>query len=175
VLVTSQTTDYTDSKVYKIKEAKTTGLMLKTGAFSTDRSEMPELAILNRNILFAAHASDEKQGAHLIIMNTPDKDQMVEGVAFMGFGQQGNDGRYPINFHMNQNIGGTYISKNLILNSYQRCIVIHGTNNAVLADNVAYNVQGHCYMTEDGSEVGNVFKRNLGAFVIQSLRCWMVH
>ena len=32
-----------------------------------------------------------------------------------------------------------------------------------VSDNIAYNTMGHCFMTEDGGEVDNVFQGNLGA------------
>lgn len=58
---------------------------------------------------------------------------------------------------------GSVVSKNLIRNSNQRCVVVHGTDNLVVEDNVAYNTAGHCFMTEDGIEQGNEFLYNLGA------------
>ena len=42
---------------------------------------------------------------------------------------------------------------------------MHGTNNVLLENNVAYDAFGHCYVLEDGSENGNTFKYNLGAGV----------
>ena len=55
------------------------------------------------------------------------------------------------------------MSKNSIIDSNQRCIVVHGTHNLTVADNVAFETRGHCYMTEDGGEFDNVFSGNLGA------------
>ena len=46
----------------------------------------------------------------------------------------------------------------------QRCYVMHGTNDVLIEDNVAFDTRGHCYMTEDGTEYGNEFLRNLGAY-----------
>lgn len=48
--------------------------------------------------------------------------------------------------------------------SEQRCIVVHGTNHALIANNVAYDHRGHCFIAaEDGYETDNNFKDNLGA------------
>lgn len=55
------------------------------------------------------------------------------------------------------------MSKNVITNSNQRCVLIHGTNGVTVEDNVAWNTSGHCYATETGSEINNVFKDNLGS------------
>ena len=58
---------------------------------------------------------------------------------------------------------GTIVKKNVITNSLQRCVVIHGTHGVTIDDNVAYKTRGHCYVLEDGSEVDNLFVHNLGA------------
>ncbi len=44
----------------------------------------------------------------------------------------------------------------------QRCIVIHQSNKVMVEGNIAFGHQGHCFMLEDGVEVGNVFNENLG-------------
>ena len=44
----------------------------------------------------------------------------------------------------------------------QRCIVVHGTSNMTIDSNVAFQTAGHCFIVEEGSEVGNTFVRNLG-------------
>lgn len=58
---------------------------------------------------------------------------------------------------------GSTVSKNLIRESNQRCIVVHGTHYLNIESNVAYDTFGHCFMTEDGQEQYNVFRDNLGA------------
>ena len=55
------------------------------------------------------------------------------------------------------------IEKNLILDSNQRCVVIHGTHNTTVSENVAFRTAGHCFMTEDGGEMDNHFVGNIGA------------
>lgn len=64
---------------------------------------------------------------------------------------------------------GSVVSKNLIRYSNQRCIVVHRTNNLLLDGNVAYDTFGHCFMTEDGAEQGNVFRNNLGALTRRAI------
>ena len=49
--------------------------------------------------------------------------------------------------------------------STQRGYVIHHTNDVKLNDNVAFDVVGHCYFLEKGSEMRNVFRHNIGADV----------
>jgi hypothetical protein len=60
-------------------------------------------------------------------------------------------------------VTGSVVSKNLIRESNQRCIVVHRSHNLQIDGNVAYDTFGHCFMTEDGNEKGNTFTNNLGA------------
>lgn len=69
----------------------------------------------------------------------------------------------PIHFHLSGHVTGSYVSKNLIRESNQRCIVVHGTHYLNVEGNVAYDTAGHCFMLEDGQEQYNVFRDNLGA------------
>lgn len=76
----------------------------------------------------------------------------------------------PIHFHMCQDVRGSYVGKNMIRKSNQRCVVVHGTHNLTVSDNIAYDTNGHCYMTEDGGEIDNLFSRNLGALTQEATR-----
>jgi len=127
-----------------------------------------EVATLHRSIVFDADDDDDQNGGgvmggHMIIYHTPTIIQIMEGVEINNFGQQGNIGRYPIHFHMSLDVSGSLISKNVVHNSNQRGYVMHGTHNVQVVDNVAYEVFGHCFFTEDGIESGNRFEHNLGA------------
>lgn len=72
-------------------------------------------------------------------------------------------GRYPVHFHMSESVYGSTIAKNVIYKSNQRCIVVHGSHNVTVSENVAYDTKGHCFMLEDGGEWDNTFSSNLGA------------
>ena len=98
-----------------------------------------------------------------MIFNTPDVAQRLEGVEIRNFGQQGNLGRYPIHFHMSNRVTGSIVRKNVIRESKQRCVVIHGSHDVIIEDNVAFDSYGHCYTLEDGAEMDNQFIGNLGA------------
>jgi hypothetical protein len=39
---------------------------------------------------------------------------------------------------------------------------VHATHNALVQDNVAYDIMGHAFFLEDGIETGNTFDGNLG-------------
>jgi hypothetical protein len=124
-----------------------------------------EVALLSRNIAFQGGSdSNSLQGGHFWVMNTPKVQQYIEGVDFQNFGQQGLLGRYPIHFHFCGDVDGSIVTKNTIRLSNQRCVVVHGTDNLQVVENVAFNTKGHCFMLEDGIETGNEFIRNLGAY-----------
>lgn len=128
-----------------------------------------EVARLSRQVIFEAEADDltreYKLGGHFIVYYTPELNQMLQGVKLVNFGQQGELGRYPIHFHLSGSVAGSEVSKNVIYNSNQRCVVVHGTHDLDITDNVAFETSGHCFITEDGIETGNTFTRNLGASV----------
>lgn len=44
-------------------------------------------------------------------------------------------------------------------------VAIHGTNNLLIKDNVAFDIIGNCFYLEDGVEEYNWFEGNLAAFV----------
>lgn len=57
-----------------------------------------------------------------------------------------------------------HLSSVFVARREHRSYVVHGTNNVLLEDNVAFDSHGHCYITEDGSEEGNSFVNNLSVF-----------
>ena len=74
----------------------------------------------------------------------------------------GELGRYPIHIHLCKN-AYSVIARNTVRHSNQRCVVIHGSHNTTISENVAYDTFGHCYITEDGGELHNKFIRNIGS------------
>ena len=176
ILVTSHTSDYGGHQVREIVEiqAHSDGQQAKIILDSpiipptTRRDSVDfavEVALLSRNIVFEGDSDPNPlHGGHFIVMHTPLVEQHIEGIEFVNFGQQGTLGRYPIHFHMSGDCNGSVVLKNSIRHSKQRAVVIHGTDNVEVRENVAFDTQGHGYMTEDGIERGNRFIRNLAAF-----------
>lgn len=135
-----------------------------------------EVAVLTRNIVFESvqdgpstggHAN--LHGGHLIVYHTPRVAQKIEGVQVKGFGQQQILGRYPIHFHMSGDVDGSVVRNNAVVDSNQRCYVIHGTHRVRVENNVAFGSFGHCFILEDGVEEDNHFVGNLGALVRHQL------
>jgi hypothetical protein len=74
-------------------------------------------------------------------------------------------GRYPIHFHLLGNCPSCYVRASSFYHSFYRCVAIHGTNQALVTENVAYDVTGYCYYLEDGVEENNTLSFNLAAHV----------
>lgn len=173
ILITPHTRVWNENQVRTIKSITQSGrfalLELNSPILRpTTVSESPdfavEVALLSRNIVFQGGPDTNTQhGGHFMVMHTPTVVQRIEGVDFQKFGQQGTLGRYPIHFHFCNDVPGSVVAKNTIRQSNQRCVVVHGTNQLRIEENVAFDTKGHCYITEDGMEINNQFIRNLGA------------
>ncbi|HRX19201.1 MAG TPA: G8 domain-containing protein [Gemmatimonadales bacterium] len=123
--------------------------------------ERAEVALLTRNIVIRGDASsDGGFGGHVISL--AGGTMRVEGVELYRMGQAGVIARYPLHWHMAGSVPGQYVRNNSIWRTNQRCITIHGTDDAEASGNVCYDHQGHGYFLEDGSESGNLIVGNLG-------------
>lgn len=173
ILITSHTRVWNEHQVRQIKSiTKMPGSIAiqlnETIVRPTTFVEAPdfatEIALLSRNVLIQGGSDPSPwHGGHFMVHHTPMQPQLIEGVEFRNMGQQSLLGRYPIHFHFCDDSSGSSVSKNTIRESNQRCIVVHGTNNMRVSENIAFDTKGHCFMLEDGMEEGNEFVRNLGA------------
>ena len=80
-------------------------------------------------------------------------------------GQAFRLGRYPIHFHLNGNVSGSYVRGCGIHHTFNRAVTIHAVDHLLVEKNVAYNILGHAYFLEDGIEKHNIIQDNLGIFV----------
>ena len=99
-------------------------------------------------------------GGHVMVMN--GGFAQVDGVEFYKMGQAGMMARYPFHWHFVGNAPGQYIKNSSIHTSFQRCVTVHATNNTLVENNVCYQFRGHGYFLEDGNEVNNVLRGNIG-------------
>lgn len=176
ILITSHTTNFDDHQVREITEIN----LLQDGDFARVLLNAPlprpttvrdsadfavEVALLSRNIVLEGGADvNPLHGGHFWVFHTPIISQHIEGLEIKNFGQQGILGRYPIHFHFCGDSSGSVVLKNSVRNSNQRAIVVHGTDNLRVEENVVFNIHGHAIILEDGIETGNLFLRNLGAY-----------
>ena len=80
-------------------------------------------------------------------------------------GQAFRLGRYPIHFHLNGNVSGSYVRGCSIHHTFNRAVTVHAVDYLLVEKNVAYNILGHAYFLEDGIEENNIIQDNLGVFV----------
>ncbi len=89
----------------------------------------------------------------------------VQGVEFAQLGQGGRSGHYPVHFHMARRTPvGTTIADSSINESMTRWIVLHATQDVLLARNVGWKSIGHGFYLEEATEVNNKLYANLGIF-----------
>src|SRR5690606_5863953 len=124
--------------------------------------ERGEVGLLTRNIRIQASDDAEKSyfGGHIMAM--AQSNVKISGVELYRMGQHLQLARYPMHWHLAGDAQGQYIKNSAIHNTYSRCVTVHGTDNALVQNNVTYNTVGHCFFLEDGIETGNQFVRNLG-------------
>jgi cell migration-inducing and hyaluronan-binding protein len=124
--------------------------------------ERAEVGLLTRNVVIQGDSATSVvagYGGHMMGMGGTLR---VEGVELHFMGQKGLMARYPMHWHMMGPVDGQYFAGSSVWKSFNRCVTVHGTNNARVADNVCYDNLGHGYFLEDGSETGNLLEGNLG-------------
>lgn len=126
-----------------------------------------EVGLLTRNIKIVGDSSwqTQKFGGHMMVME--NSEAYISGVEMDRLGQQGLLGRYPFHWHLAGDVTGQYIKNSSITNSFNRCVTVHGSHNALIENTVCYKHVGHGYFLEDGVETGNVFDLNLGLWTIK--------
>jgi hypothetical protein len=81
---------------------------------------------------------------------------------FRHLGKEGVLGRYSLHYHLvGDTMRGSSVIGASIWDSGNRWLTIHGTNYLVVRDCIGYKSIGHGFFLEDGTEVFNVFDRNL--------------
>lgn len=132
--------------------------------------ERAEVALITRNIRLTADTSATGASNHWggeLRFIKGYKEVSIQGVELQKFGKE-QLGSYPIHFHMagslgkDSGTGGTLIDSNSIDHSYNKCITMHMTDNAVIGNNVCARITGHIFYEETSEEFNNTFDRNLG-------------
>jgi hypothetical protein len=122
-------------------------------------------------------------GGHQMFMN--GSSVSLDGVEMKYLGTPanfGSIGRYPVHFHL---CGFTKSNKEYIIphlpressiqncsitNSFNRWIVLHGTHEANIKNNIGFISYGAGFFTEDGTEINNTFEHNLGICTLPANR-----
>ncbi|PTA66865.1 G8 domain-containing protein [Deinococcus arcticus] len=124
-------------------------------------NERAEVGLLTRNIVVGAteDAAQSRVGAHVMIMG--QSTARIQGTEFTRVGQLNTLRRYPVHFHLLGSAPTSYLRGSSVHASFNRCVVVHGTSDLRVTDNVTYDTLGHCLFLEDGDETGNVLQGNL--------------
>ncbi len=129
-----------------------------------------EVGLLTRNLRIRGAADSETTGfgGHLMIMNGGSTCCLTSGRAFIAgvefhlMGQKSLLGRYPMHWHMvAQDGAGQYLKDSSIHQSFNRAVVIHGTESVLVENNFCHDHIGHGIFLEDGSERFNTIRRNV--------------
>lgn len=124
--------------------------------------ERAEIGLLSRNITVRGNDECVTNGycGHIIVYQGAIAH--VEGVELYQMGQKSRLARYPFHWHVAGDVTGQYIRNSSIWKTLNRCVTVHGTNMALVSDNICYDHLGHGYFLEDGIEHGNTIENNLG-------------
>lgn len=118
-----------------------------------------EVANLSRNVIVE---SADPSGVRGHTMYHADSQGSISYAEFRHLGKRDTLGKYPIHYHL---VGDTMRGSSLVglsvWDSHNRWITVHGTQYLVVKDCVGYKSIGHGYFLEDGTEVYNIFDRNL--------------
>ena len=118
---------------------------------------------------FGAETISDQFGSQIMIhaaeQNQGDVFGRFEYVEVTHAGQAFRLGRYPIHFHLNGNVTGSYVRGCAIHHTFNRAVTVHAVDHLLIEKNVAYNILGHAYFLEDGIEQHNIIQDNLGVFV----------
>jgi formylglycine-generating enzyme required for sulfatase activity len=119
-----------------------------------------EVANLSRNVVVESADPAGPRGHTMYHRNSAGSISYAE---FRHLGKEDVLGRYPIHFHQcGDTMRGSSVVGASIWDSHNRWLTIHGTDYLVVRDCVGYRSVGHGYFFEDGTEVYNLFDRNLG-------------
>lgn len=86
-------------------------------------------------------------GAH----GGPSPTVRIDGIRVTRGGKYGSIGHYPIHFHELGSVPGSYVRRTAVDTSSNRAIVVHGTSDVALEDNVAFDILGHAFYLEQST------------------------
>ncbi len=114
---------------------------------------------LSRNVVIESANPNGVRGHTMYHRNSSGAISYAE---FRHLGKRDVLGRYAIHYHMVGNtMRGSYVLGASIWDSHNRWVTVHGTNFLIVRDCVGYKSVGNGFYLEDGTEILNVFDRNL--------------
>jgi hypothetical protein len=118
-----------------------------------------EVANLSRNVVIESADPAKARGHTMYHRKSAGSISYAE---FRHLGKEGVLGKYAIHYHLVGNtMRGSSVVGVSVWDSANRWVTVHGTNYLIVRDCVGYKSIGHGFFLEDGTEVYNVFDRNL--------------
>ena len=121
----------------------------------------PEVANLTRTVTVTSlDRSDDTSRGHTLI--GAHSSGYIQYGRFDGLGKEGVLGRYPIHIHMPAATSrGFSIVGNAITDSHNKFVTLHSCNYVLVRDNIGFQCFTSGFFMEDGTEVYNLWDRNL--------------
>ena len=95
---------------------------------------------------FGEERGSDQFGVQIIMHSGTANSRAAKGyfhyVEVRHAGQAFRLGRYPIHFHMDGDVTGSYVKGCAIHHSFNRAVTIHGIHNLVVENNVIYDILG---------------------------------
>ncbi|KAL3317343.1 Fibrocystin-L [Cichlidogyrus casuarinus] len=85
----------------------------------------------------------------------------ITGTELYKMGQAFRLGRYPIHYHMNGFMSGSFVKQCSIHKAFNRAVNIHKTNQIIFEETVAFDIMGGAFFLEDSVEILNEIRNNL--------------
>lgn len=118
-----------------------------------------EVANLSRNVIIE---SADPAGVRGHTMYHRYSSGSLSYVELRHLGKKDTLGRYAVHYHLvGDTMRGSSVLGLSVWDSHNRWVTVHGTNYLLVKDCVGYKSIGHGFFLEDGTEVYNVFHRNL--------------
>ncbi|MSU43233.1 MAG: hypothetical protein EXS22_04220 [Pedosphaera sp.] len=127
-----------------------------------------EIANLSRNVIVESADPDGHRGHTIYHRHSRGG---ISYARFAHLGKEGLLGRYAIHFHLvGDTMRGSAVLGAAIVDSHNRWVTVHGTQQLMVRDCVGYRSVGHGYFLEDATEMYNLFDRNLGVQAFRGKR-----
>jgi hypothetical protein len=115
-----------------------------------------EVALLTRNV--SVKGAGNGQGSAVIVTRGKVR---VSNAQLNGLGRSGVTGHHPLSFDGLTDASASYVKQSVVRASGNRCVSLRQTGMLLVEDTVGFDIVGHCFATEDGTETKSVFRNDL--------------
>ena len=105
--------------------------------------ERAEVGLLTRNVVVRGDSATSQEGGYGGHIMGTGGTLRVSGVMLRFMGQKGLVARYPMHWHVMGPVDGQFFTGSSVWKSFNRCVTVHGTDNARVEGNVCHSHLGH--------------------------------